>query len=130
MIAAMAAAAADPRVGLPGATRRLARLFRLERLGRLERCPAAMARRLIERRAALIDAVIAGAEYRRRADAAAAHPPALIDALDELALEVGRCRPAAERRLRELTDELSLRRGEAPPSGLRGGAGGRLLGTS
>jgi hypothetical protein len=119
---------ANLEAGLPRMTRHLARLFRLERVGRLERHSATMARRLIERRGVLIDTLIA-AEHQRRA-AVAAHPPALADALAELSAEIGRCRPSVERRLHELAAELRLRRGGAAPSGLRGSASGRLLGTS
>jgi hypothetical protein len=124
----MSATATNPDAALPRVTRRVARLFRIERTGRLERCPAPMAQRLICRRGALIQALIA-ADYQRRADAAA-QSPALAEALGDLASEVGRCRPATERRLEELAAELRLRGGAAAPTGLRSGVSGRLLGTS
>jgi hypothetical protein len=122
----MSPAVADPETGLRRTARRITRLFRIERIGRLERRPAATIRRLITRRGALIDALIA-AERRRRSDAET-RPPALEQAFAELALEVGECRPSAERRLFELAAELRLRRGEVPPTGLRPSIGGQLLG--
>lgn len=123
----MNAPAAAPDVLLPRVVRRLARLFRIERAGRLTRRRAAIGRHLIARRAALIEVMIA-AEYRRRSNGGALSPT-VLQALRELALEVGRCRASAESRRAELAEELRSRRGAAP-SGVRGGAGGRLLGTS
>jgi hypothetical protein len=107
--------------------RRVARLFRIERAGRLERRPVATARHLIERRGALIDALIATGEFDRRGQHDG--PTMLDQALRELAIEVGRCRLPAEQRLAALVAELRVRRGVAPTSGLRGSSGGRFLGS-
>jgi len=118
--------AGDPAIQLD-MTRRVTRLFRIERNGRLARRPAATARYLIERRGAVIDALIAAAARQR--GSAAAGSPELDQALHELASEVGRCRPSAELRRQELAAELRLRRGDAPLSGVRRYSGGRLLGS-
>jgi hypothetical protein len=107
--------------------RRVTRLFRIERAGRLERRPFATARHLIERRAGLIDALIATGETDRGGEYESS--PVLDQALHELAIEVERCRLPAEQRLAELVTELRLRRGVAPTSGVRGGSGGRFLGS-
>jgi hypothetical protein len=123
----MTPAAADPLSARVRLSRRLARLFRIERAGRLQRCPAATARHLIERRAALIALLIAAEQ--RQPVAAADGAPALDAALRELAREIGHCRPPAERRAADLAGELRLRRGVAAASGLGRSRGGRLLGS-
>lgn len=105
--------------------RRLARLFRIERAGRFEQRPVA-AVRLMERRGALIDALIATLSQRR--SGTDLRSPGLEGALADLAFEVRRSRERAKTRLERLHAELRLRRGDMPPSGLRGSGGGKLLG--
>jgi hypothetical protein len=117
----------DPQAVRLHLTRRVARLFRIERAGGLERRPVATVRHLIERRGALIEALIAAGEPPRAG--AESGPSVLEQALRELAIEVGRCRPSAEQRLAALTAELRLRRGIAPASGVRRDSGGRFLGS-
>jgi hypothetical protein len=104
---------------------RLARLFRIQRAGRFERRPEDVARRLVERRAVLIERLMR-LDHERRV--VAPRPPAGLDrAMNALAGEVD----AAERwgldRLDEIGAELSRRR-RAAASGLRDGATGQLLG--
>lgn len=106
--------------------RRLSRLFRVERAGRFERHAAVAARRLIERRGRLIEALIA-TEQRRR-EAALPPPRALHEALLALADEARRSGAAAADRLTRVQRELRLRRAGAPGSGMRGAPAGRLLG--
>ncbi|HTT78229.1 MAG TPA: hypothetical protein VMF86_00980 [Stellaceae bacterium] len=107
--------------------RRLVRLFRIERVGRLQRRPVATARHLIERRGAVIAALVAAEEPARSGEMTGV--PALDDALRQLASEIGRCRPPAEQRFHELAAELRLRHGDMTSSGLRRSPGGRLLGS-
>jgi hypothetical protein len=123
----MSAGVADREAAPLRLARRLVRLFRSERAGRLRRWPDATARHLIARRGALIAALVAAGERGESGDAP--RLPALDDALRELAFEVDRCRPPAERRAQELAAELRLRHGETAPSGLRRSGGGRLLGS-
>ena len=106
--------------------RRLARLFRIERTGGFERRPMAVIRRVIERRGALIDELIAC--ERRRPNALTGSSAALEQALTELAVEVQQARECIEMRLARLRTELGLRRGAGPPSGIRDRASGRLIG--
>jgi len=106
--------------------RRLCRLFRIERTGGFEHRPIAMVRRLIARRDALIDALIA-LEPRRHAGAAAGSA-ALHSSLTELAREVWRSREHVEARIERLRAELERRRSEGPPTGLRERVGGQLIG--
>jgi hypothetical protein len=106
--------------------RRLSRLFRIERTGGFDRRPAATIRRLIERRGALIDELIA--LERRRRSGAAAGSAALHRSMAELAGEVRRSRDRAEAHSARLQAELGLRRGRGPATGLRGGTSGTLIG--
>lgn len=103
--------------------RRLCRLFRIERAGGFERRGAALAQRMIERREALIRALII---FQRGHSV----PPsaALLRSLMELAEEVRWSRDYAARQLETLRAELELRRGEGASSGLGGWVGGQLLG--
>jgi len=105
---------------------RLVRLFRIERSGRLMRRPVGTARRLIDRRGHLIEE-LAGLEERRRSLA-----PLVPDELDRsmraLAQEAGQGEQRCLEFLAEIGARLSRLRGEGTPSGLRGGAAGRLLG--
>ena len=113
----------DPDADACRTARRLSRLFRIERAGGFDRRPAATVRRVIERREALIEELIA---FQLRHSNAPS--PALLRALAELADEVGRSRDYAETQLEKLRMELGLRHGERPASGLRGGVSGQLLG--
>jgi hypothetical protein len=106
--------------------RRLGRLFRIERTGGFDRRPTATVRRLVERRGALIDRLIALDD--RRGAVFAPRSGGLDEALADLRREVERARPHAQTRAQRLTAELRLRRGGGVPTGLRGGAGGQLLG--
>jgi hypothetical protein len=103
--------------------RRLSRLFRIERAGGFDRRSAATVRRLIDRRGALIDALIA-LERRR----GSGRSVALHQAMAELSREVRQAREQAEARIADLRVELGLRRGAGPPTGLRSGTSGRLIG--
>lgn len=105
--------------------RRLGRLFRIERRGGFERRPLAV-HCLVERRGALVNRLIALADGAPAAGALRSR--AVEEALAELDREVGRLQPEAEQRAKRLAAELRLRRGGGVPTGLRDGAGGRLLG--
>jgi hypothetical protein len=107
------------------AARRLCRLFRAER-GGIEGRKALTVRRLVERRGALIEALIAAED--RRGGGRAAPSPKLVQAFAELALEVDRCRAQATTRVERLRWALRLRLGDRQASGVRGDGGGRLLG--
>jgi hypothetical protein len=106
--------------------RRLTRLFRAERRGGFERRSPRAVQQLIERRGAMIDALIE-AETRRRRSATEPSPP-FAAALTGLVIEVRRCREPIATRLGWIEAELRLRSGDAPGSGVRGGGGGQLLG--
>jgi hypothetical protein len=106
--------------------RRLGRLFRLERAGAFARRSAETAWRLIARRGELL-AELSRIE-RHRHDARVPPSPDLRDAVRELAAEVALSRTYGETLVAGLGAELRARRGEATPSGLRDGGGGRLLG--
>jgi len=106
--------------------RRLARLFRLERSGRMRRWPADTVRQLIDRRAGLIDE-LARLEQRRRS-----LNPWTLDELDLMMGALAREVEQGEQRCLEFLAELGARlsglRGQGTATGLRHGAGGRLLG--
>ena len=108
------------------AVRHLARLFRIERGADGERRPAAATQRLLARRAALIDEVIA-LDAQRRSNGVP-DSQALDAALHRLADELPPARDHALARLRQLEAELRSRRGDRASTGLRGSAGGQLLG--
>lgn len=99
--------------------RRLARLFRIERRGLLIRRPAELIGRLVERRGALVAALLTG-ELRRGAE--------LDRALAELSRETCRALPHAQLRLQQIANDLRLTRGEGSPSGLRDHGNGHPLG--
>ena len=105
---------------------RLVRLFRVERSGRLMRRPAATARRLIDRRGHLIEELTRLEEQRRLL------APSVSDSLDAvmsaLAQEADRGEQRCLEFLAEIGARLSALRGEGTASGLRGHAGGQLLG--
>lgn len=113
----------DPEADIRRIARRLSRLFRIERSGGFDRRPAETVRRMIERRDALIDALIA---FQRRHEEAPS--PALLRSLAELADEARYAQEYAEAQVVRLRAELGLRRGDGRPTGLRGGAEGQLLG--
>jgi hypothetical protein len=98
---------------------RLAQLFRIERTGGLDGRPAAVVRRLLARRAALVEHLIANCQSPGSA--------ALDAALMQLAGEVRQSRDRALGLLQRLELELRLRRGGGRTTGMRDGAG-RLLG--
>jgi hypothetical protein len=122
----MSVAPPDLDIGERRLARRLSRLFRIERAGGFDRRPAATVRRLIERRGALIDELIA--VERRRRSGNAAGSAALHQSMAQLADEARRSRDCAEAHSARLRAELELRRGRGPATGLRGGAGGTLIG--
>lgn len=122
----MAAAAIDPLTRQCRAVRRLERLFRCERTGRLRRVSHALAQGLIARRDRLIGELF-DLERARRAGLAPL-PHELHRALTGLAREIEHSRQSAEIRLRQLDTELRFRRGEGRTSGLRGNAGGQVIG--
>jgi hypothetical protein len=122
----MATLVPDPTARQSRIARRLGRLFRLERAGAFSRRSAATAWRLIARRGELM-AELARMERHRR-EARVAPPPELRSAVKELAAEVALSRTFGETLVAGLGTELRARRGEAAPSGLRDGGGGRLLG--
>jgi len=106
--------------------RRLSRLFRIERLGGFERHSIETVRRLIARRAILVDELAQLEAKRRLSDAPV--PAELGSALGELAREVEVARRSSLVRAEQLAAELRQRRGEGQATGLRGGAG-QLLGS-
>jgi hypothetical protein len=107
--------------------RRLGRLFRVERTGRLERRPFEVSQRLIGRRAGLVDELVRLDAARR----SLAVPPSdeLSAAIRDLAGEVDRLQALCAARIEALTLELRQRRGAGQATGLRDGAGGRILGS-
>jgi hypothetical protein len=108
------------------AARRLSRLFRIERKGGCDRRPVAITKRLMERRGALIEALLMMVLERR---AMGAQPSAELDhALAALAREVGCARDAAQARLEQIRKDLRLSRGEGLPTGIRGSSNGHTLG--
>jgi hypothetical protein len=110
------------------AARRLARLFRIERRGALGRRAAALAARLVERRAALIAALVTADRERR---VAAVRPgPELDRAMTELSREACLGLLDAQTRLQRIANDLRLSRGEGRPTGIRGNSDGRPLGKS
>jgi hypothetical protein len=108
------------------AARRLGRLFKIESAGRFERRPVAAVRQLIERRGALVNQLLLLDGVRRSLPSSGSAE--LDQALQELAREVHRSLYLAETRLKRLDGDLRLRRSEGPPTGIRDGATGRLLG--
>ena len=116
----------DPILRQSRLVRRLGRLFRAERTGVFSRRPAETAWRLIARRGELM-AELTRAERRHREERVPPSPD-LREALRELAAEVALSRTYGETLVAGLGLELRARRGEAAPSGLRDGGGGRLLG--
>lgn len=107
--------------------RRLARLFRIERAGGFARRPGDVARRLIERRGRVIDDLVR--LDARRLSLAPWTSTELDAAIGALAREVGRAEQRCREVLAELGAELRRRRGLGTATGLRDGAGGRLLGS-
>ncbi len=107
--------------------RRLARLFRLERSAGFARRSADVARRLLERRGAVIDELM-----RLDAKRLSLAPWATAEldiAMSALAREVDRAEQHCQELLAELGGELKRRRGLGTATGLRDGADGRLLGS-
>ncbi len=119
----MSALVSDPEADARRIARRLSRLFRIERCGGFDRRPAETVRRMIERRDALIDALIAFQRQHEKAPS-----PAFLQSLAELADEARHAQEYAEAQVVRLRAELGLRRGDGRPTGLRGGAEGQLIG--
>lgn len=107
--------------------RRLGRLFRIERAGRFDERSPLTVQRMIKRRDAVIDELLALDADRR--DAIGAPSADLVRALTDLSLEVQQSREPAAARLRRLEAEIRRRATEAPAIGLRKNPGGRLLGS-
>jgi hypothetical protein len=105
--------------------RRIGRLFRSERAGRPARRQE-LAQRLFRRRGELIDALIRTDAARR--DLQIPLSPELASAIEALWHETGGARRDADARLDRLRADLLMARGDGIPSGVRGGAGGRIIG--
>lgn len=105
--------------------RRVGRLFRCERAVAATRPPELM-NRLRLRRGDLIDALVRADETRRHLNVPATPP--LQDAMRSLWCDIDSARRHADNRLDRLRMELRLARGEGMRSGVRGSAGGRMLG--
>jgi hypothetical protein len=105
--------------------RRVGRLFRYERAGRLSRRQE-LAQRLSRRRGELIDALIRTDAARRNLQIPIS--PELRNAVEALWLETGGARRDADARLDRLRADLLMARGDGIPSGVRGVAGGRVIG--
>ena len=106
--------------------RRLARLFRIERCGVLARRPRDIVRRMIDRRAQLIDELVRLEACRRSLEPWTL--PELDVAMGMLAREVNCTEQYCLERLAEIGDELRRRRGVGAGSGLRESTTGRFLG--
>jgi len=107
--------------------RRVAFLFGLERAPAMTRRPAALARRLRQRRGELIDALM-------RADAARRslrlpETPELMRAVEALSRASAAAQREMDSRLDLLRADLLRARGDGVPSGVRGAASGRILAT-
>jgi hypothetical protein len=108
--------------------RRLTRLFRIERSGGFDRRPVAIARRLIERRGALVEALLMLDSQRRTS---ATRASAELDrAFAGLLHEVDQARDRAAKRLEQIVKDLRLSRGQGLASGIRASTAGHTLGTS
>ncbi|HYM72885.1 MAG TPA: hypothetical protein VET89_07885 [Stellaceae bacterium] len=128
------------------AVRRLVRLFRIERKGGFERWPITTVRRLVDRRARLLDGLDELETARRSlpesmpgslpesmlqsmpGSLSRSLPAELGVALGELAGEIVAARQSCESRAARLAAELRQRRGRTGASGLRGSGAGQLLG--
>jgi hypothetical protein len=106
---------------------RLARLFRIERSGGLARRPRDIVRRMVDRRAQLIDELVRLEECRRWLEPW--RSPELDVAMGALAREVDCTQQHCLERLAEIGDELRRRRGIGIRTGLRDGTSGQLLGS-
>jgi hypothetical protein len=106
--------------------RRLARLFRIERSGSLARRPKDVVRRMVDRRAQLIDELVRLEECRRSLEFSTL--PDLDVAMAILAREVDCTQQHCLERLAEIGEELRRRRGIGIRTGLRDGMSGQLLG--
>jgi hypothetical protein len=107
--------------------RRLARLFRIERAGGFARWPTQTVRQLIERRASVVGELMR--LDARRLSVAPSTTADLDIAIGALAREVDCAEQQCLKRLADLGAELEKRRGIGTATGLRGGGGGRLLGS-
>ncbi len=110
------------------AARRLARLFRIEYRGGFDRRPVTTIGRLLERRGALVAALLTTDLQRR---ALAARPTAELEqAMTQLLDEVDRALPQAQTRLEQIGKDLRLSRGEGWLTGIRDNSHGQPLGKS
>jgi hypothetical protein len=107
--------------------RRLARLFRIERSGGLARRPRDVVRRMVDRRAQLIDELVRLEQCRRSLEPWTL--PELDVAMGTLAREVDCTQQHCLDRLAEIGDELRRQRGVGTRTGLRDGTSGQLLGS-
>ena len=106
--------------------RRLARLFRIEYHGGFDRRPVADIGRLVERRNALVAALLTTDLQRR---ALAVQPTTELDqAIAELSGEVDRALPWVHTRLKQIGKDLQLSRGEGWSTGIRDNSHGHALG--
>ncbi|HEY5208119.1 MAG TPA: hypothetical protein VIJ42_01620 [Stellaceae bacterium] len=106
--------------------RRLVRLFRIERSGQLSRRPRDLVARLLQRRGELIDALIRTDAARRGLKI-----PITVElqrAAEALWRETTQSWRSTDARLQQLRADLLMARGEGIPSGIRGHAGGRVIG--
>lgn len=111
-----------------GLARRLARLFRIERNGGFGRWPVAIVRKVVERRGALIEALMTIDSNRH---SIAAPPSEELDAaLDDLSRESEHALNRARKQLEQISNDLRLSRGEGLATGIRTTTGGHTLGTT
>jgi hypothetical protein len=106
--------------------RRLSRLFRAEREGRLSGRRNGVGERLVRRRGDLIEALLRTDAARRALRLPIS--PELRRAAASLAAEAAQSRHTADARLQQLRDDLLIARGDGIPTGIRGAAGGRIIG--
>ena len=110
------------------AARRLRRLFRIEHTGGFERRPFGIRRQLIERRAALVEELVALDSMRR--SHSEPRSAELDQALAELTGEVSGVLDLARTRVERITADLRIRHGEGLSTGIRDTGVGQLLGKS
>ena len=108
------------------AVRRLRRLFKIERAGGFDRRPPATVRRLVERRAVLIDDLLNLDRMRR--SVVSRDSEELEQAIAELGREVRQSLHTARIRLGRLSGDLRMRCGPGLTTGIRDRPNGRLLG--
>ena len=110
------------------AARRLSRLFRIERRGGFKRWSFAIVRMVVDRRGALIEALVTIDSKRRRAGNLSSRE--LDAALTDLSRETERALDRAHKQLEQISKDLRLSRGEGLATGIRTSIAGHTLGTS